>query len=179
MIDACWSHFVDLRRAPAKAYELPEVVQFPALGALLGRLNAPESPIFTTKCDVWPLDEIDKIDPIEFDAPTDSALRGIACYVDLLPRYPDLWPEPENATLWCKRLCAILRSSSFHCCRADLMIRRAFQTPDQTLLGITAYVTACGATVEAAKEHLAAACTVFADSVHTLEPSKTAHSKIQ
>jgi hypothetical protein len=45
IIDACWPGFVDLRRNPERAWDLPEARQLPALAEALARLNAAASPV--------------------------------------------------------------------------------------------------------------------------------------
>src|SRR5271154_5073988 len=49
-------HFVDLRENPYDLDHLPEAEHFPALMHALRALNAARSPVFTAKCDAWPLD---------------------------------------------------------------------------------------------------------------------------
>jgi len=45
--------FVDLRAAPERIVEIAEAAAFPPLAGLLLALNAPESPVWTSKCDRW------------------------------------------------------------------------------------------------------------------------------
>jgi len=54
IIDACWDGLVHLQTAPERAAELPEAADLPRLAEALVRLNAPRSPVWTSKCDVWP-----------------------------------------------------------------------------------------------------------------------------
>src|SRR6266550_2649712 len=49
------SRFVDLRENPYDLDHLPEAEQFPPLMHALRALNAARSPVFTAKCDAWPL----------------------------------------------------------------------------------------------------------------------------
>ena len=53
IIEAHWSGLVDLRVNPERARLLPEAQQLPALCHALVRLNAPASPVWTSKCDVF------------------------------------------------------------------------------------------------------------------------------
>jgi hypothetical protein len=165
VIDACWPGFVDLRHAPERAWELAEAAQLAALAATLAKLNAPASPVWTAKCDYWPRLEVGEFDPDELDAPTGCADVALGCYIDLLLSGGQQWALPEQAEGWCKRICVLLRAMPLHCCRVDLVIRRAFVTPQLTGLGVTAYLTACGASSAEAESTLDAALARFADAL--------------
>jgi hypothetical protein len=162
VIDACWTGFVDLRVARDQASQLPEARKFPALGDALVRLNSPYSPVWTAKSDVW---HPDQFDPDELDAPAEAGKYAIACYVDLLPRSDGQWPTPDAAIAASKAICAGIAPAALRCCRADLLVRRAFISPARPVLGITAYLTACGSTLTEAAAVLASAIRVFVDVV--------------
>lgn len=177
VIDACWPGFVDLRQFPNRIAELPELSQLPALSATLLRLNdVHSSPVWTSKCDVWPVADFDSI---ELDATPEAARYAVACYIDLLPRSDQQWTLPEMAVAACETFCARLHSVPLTRCRADFIVRRAFITPDLQDLGITAYLTACGAGERAAFAQLAAALAAFADSVFPTHAVPLAASKLQ
>ena len=167
VIDAQWDGLVDLRTDPALAWSLPEAADLPALAACLVHLNAPASPVWTSKCDFWP-----ELDPADFDAgelgaPPGSSTHGAACYIDLLPR-TSAGPDPDQAEAASRSLCNDLSHAPLRCCRVDLVIRRAIFGPGsgrgagQHHLGITAYITACGPTPSASKAALGAALAAFA-----------------
>jgi len=163
VIDACWPGFVDLRRFPNRIVELPEISQLPELRASLLRLNdVHASPVWTSKCDVWPVTDFDAL---ELDAKIEDARYGVACYIDLLPRSDQQWTLPKMAIAACEKFCLQLRSVPLTCCRADLIVRRAFITPELEDFGITAYLTACGCDEDTAAVHLGGALAAFADSV--------------
>jgi hypothetical protein len=168
VIDARWDGLVDLRADPALSRTLPEAADFPALAACLARLNAPASPVWTSKCDLWLALEPADFDADELDAPPGSSTHGMACYIDLLPRAADAWSDPAQAEAASRSLRNDLSQAPLRCCRTDLVIRRAIVGPDsgrgsdQHHLGITAYITACGPTPSAAKAALAAALAAFA-----------------
>ena len=82
-IEALWPGFVDLRQSPERAWQLPEAAQLPALAEVLAELNEAASPVWTSKCDVWPHLEPDEFDPDELDAPPGCAC-AMGCYIDLL-----------------------------------------------------------------------------------------------
>lgn len=77
--------FVDLRANPYDLDHIPEAEQHPALLHALRALNAARSPVFTAKCDVWPMDP-DEIETVRLnlDLSAEEALHGYASYIDLL-----------------------------------------------------------------------------------------------
>ena len=170
VIEAHWPGFVDLHQAPARAWDLPETVQFPALGEALAKLNSADSSVWTSKCDLWEHLEPDEFDADELDAPSGCATHAMGCYIDLLPR--ENWLSPDLATTDCKRMCELLRAVSLRCCRADLVVRRAFITPDLMELGITLYVTSCG-------ESLAEAARAFQAALAAITDVLCAHSTLE
>jgi hypothetical protein len=156
VIDALWPGFVDLRSAPRQAHTFPEVAQLPPLAAVLARLNAPASPVWTSRCDVWPLEDFD---PDEMDAPRGVALHALACYIDLLPGSRVQWPQLALAVDWCKLLCVRLR--------------------ERSEFGLTAYLSAAAPAPAAASGALASALAAFADAILLAEPPEKPGSKLQ
>jgi len=79
--------FVDLRQNPYDLDRIPEAEQHPPLLQALRALNGPRSPLFTAKCDAWPLDA-DELAQARFqlDLTPDQAAAGFASYIDLLWR---------------------------------------------------------------------------------------------
>jgi hypothetical protein len=170
VIDAYWAGFVDLCTAPERVCELPEISELAELGSTLLRLNSVSSPVWTAKCDFWPVLEpgefdTDELDAGEHDAPPGCALHGAACYIDILPRADGAWSQPPLAEAACRRLCELLGRVPLRCCRADLIIRRALLVQDRMDLGITAYIVACGATEAEAARTLSNALAAFADAI--------------
>jgi hypothetical protein len=163
VIEAHWTGFVDLRLAPERAWDLPETVQLPALAEALRKLNSAGSPVWTSKCDLWDHLEPDEFDPDELDAPPGCAAHAMGCYIDLLPTSTQQWPDPAMAATACKRLCNLLHAVPLRCCRADLVVRRAFIAPGPMELGITAYITACGESRAQASLTFQAALAAFTD----------------
>ncbi len=176
VIDAHWSGYVDLRRWPERASELAETLVVPALVEALVRLNGSLSPVWTSKCDVW---DDQAFDLDELDAPDDAALCAIACYVDLLPDGDNGWPTVALALAWCQAICGRAQPNALRCCRADLVVRRAWLTPDSEGFGVTAYITACGATGADALGSLASALKVIVEAVVCHETPAEGASKLQ
>lgn len=166
VIDTQWEGFVDLQTRPDRARSLAENGQLPGLAEVLIRLNAVESPVWTSKCDVWSVSEFD---PYELDASPDVPFCGIACYIDILHRGEQSWSDLDNVETACEAICARLRAIPFRCCRVDLVVRRAHIEGDKDDLGITAYLTSCGVTEGDAKSVLVRVLYVFADALGCCE----------
>ena len=84
--------FIDLRENPYDLDHLPEAEQFPPLMHALRALNAARSPVFTAKCDAWPLDAEDlHALRVELDVSPDEAPAGFGSYIDLLWRERSLF----------------------------------------------------------------------------------------
>jgi hypothetical protein len=167
VIEALWPGFVDLRRNPERAWELPEVAELPALAEALARINADDSPVWTSKCDLWPVVDFACFDADELDAPPECAVHAMGYYIDLLPRTDPSrnalqWETPEMAAASCKEICGLLHAVPLRCCRVDLVVRSALIVPDEMRLGITAYLTACGPSPAEAMQTLEAALAAFA-----------------
>jgi hypothetical protein len=163
VIDGAWSEYVNLRVRPEQAFHLTEAITLPTLAETLTLLNAQDSSVWTAKCDVW---VPDAFDPDELDALPGQGTEALACYIDLLPA-SGAWLTMDALAEWCRGLCALLRITPLRQCRADLIVRRAFLTTDQAGLGITAYLTACGATIPDARESLSSAMKLLADAVRS------------
>ena len=144
--------------------QLPEAAWLRGLDDALVRLNGAHSPVWTAKCDVWPLDA-GEFDADEMGAPSESAAFGQGCYIDLLPGSEQQWSTPATAIFWCKDICSLLRVVPLPCCRVDLIIRSAAISQGHTNIGITAYLTSCGSTAEDANQVLQTALNGFVDAL--------------
>ena len=164
MIEACWPGFVNLRADPSRVTELPEVRQFPALAQALVRLNGSDSPVWTSKADVF-LPE--STDPSELDALPEETTCAIACYLDLHSQNAQHWNAPIIVEQFCKGSCSRMRSILLRCCRVDLVIRRAHHQADQPVFAVTVYLTACGPSVADAQARLSACLSAFVAAILT------------
>lgn len=135
-----WKGFVDLRHRPAA--EIEEASNYRALAEALTALNQPDSPVFTSKCDLWALSE-EEIDPLEFDAGSADGRRGMACYIDLLHRSPQVFASFAMMEAWARRLTAVLGSARVRQGRLDMVIRSA-QINGSDGFGVTLYAAGCG-----------------------------------
>lgn len=177
VIEARWAGFIDLRLAPELATELDEVKIFPPLGLALVELNTPGSAVWSAKCDAWLQLEEGTWDADELDAACDEALCAAACYIDLLASDPASALGEDHARSMVRQL----RTEPLPRCRVDLIVRRAWMSaslPDQDSdpahlpfsTGLTAYLTACGASKPAAEAQLAECLRRFA---HILKNGST------
>jgi hypothetical protein len=84
--------FIDLRENPYDLDHLPEAEHYPPLMHALRALNATRSPVFTAKCDAWPL-EADELEAlrVDLDASADEAPAGFGSYIDILWRERSLF----------------------------------------------------------------------------------------
>lgn len=161
VIAAYWEGFVDLRANPERAAQLSESRELPGLANALVILNAPNSPVWTSKTDVFIPEQVD---PDEMNASADDVAYATACYIDLLQRTDRPWNNPLKAEQACRELCAGLRQKRLECCRIDIVIRRAVAAGTNAL-GATVYLTACGPTLIAAKDRLGKCLCVFTDAI--------------
>ena len=140
-------------------------VRLPTLGDVLIRLNAPPSPVWTSKSGVWTSAAAEQFDADEFDARAGGTAHTHGCYIDLLPRGEEHWLSADAVAAVCKSWSVGLRGLPLRSCRADLIIRRAFTPPERMHVGVTAYLTGSGFTSEEARDALEAALPCFADVV--------------
>ena len=176
VIDGCWDGLVDLRRAPERATELAESQQLSGLAEALAQLNSPVSPVWTSKCDVW---QPEGFAPDEMNAATEEGEWGLACYIDLLPRTDQQWKSPEGAIDACRVFCSRLHEAPLRCSRVDLVVRQAWIASRAESVGITAYLTACGRSLDQASKLLTTALKLLVDAVMKEERSGTTASKLQ
>jgi hypothetical protein len=85
--------FIDLRENPYDLDHLPEAELHPPLMHALRALNALRSPVFTAKCDAWPLSPTEDSNELKhlrlnldlFDEGNDAS-HGFVSYIDILWR---------------------------------------------------------------------------------------------
>lgn len=148
-IDADWPGYVDLRAEPGRMAEVGEAAEYPPMRTALEMLNAPESAVFTGKCDVWALDAAE-IDRDEFGCGGADAGVGVASYADVMARGASAFRSFEEHERWARATVERLRAEALPCGRVDLVIRVATAGGFEGF-GITLYAAGCGADGEAAK----------------------------
>jgi hypothetical protein len=139
--------FVDLRANPYDFDAIPEAEQYPPLMQALRALNATRSPVFTAKCDAWPLtgDELEHLQ-LNLDAGPADAPAGFASYIDLVARQRSLFTSfPKNEQLL-RRLTRLATPLDRPAAALDCVLRPAFldlETPQQGF-AFSLYVKALG-----------------------------------
>jgi len=156
--------FVDLRANPYDFDAIPEAEQHPPLMQALRALNATRSPVFTAKCDAWPLDqeELEHL-RLNLDADTADAHRGLsfgfASYIDLVGRERSLFTSFHQHEQMLRRLTRLAASLDLPEAALDCVIRPAIvdlEGPQQGY-AFSLYVKALGYTQESATQEWAAA----------------------
>ncbi|HEV2280544.1 MAG TPA: hypothetical protein VGS02_20360 [Acidobacteriaceae bacterium] len=154
VIEADWPGLVDLRSDPEAVERIPEAADYAALRNALLQLNAPESPVRTTKCDVWTL-TTQEIDPLEFGCSSGSELVGLACYIDLVAVEPALFGSFDRLEAWARRAVKEMRDAAA-AGRVDLVIRAARAAGGEGF-AMTLYAAGCGADTASAQASWASA----------------------
>ena len=169
------ANFIDLREHPYDLDQLPEAEQNPPLMQALRSLNAVRSPVFTAKCDAWPLapEELEalriNLDPTLYSDSADTP-AGFASYIDLLCRDRALFlsfPQQEQILARLTRRAATLDHPQ---AVLDCVLRPALidLTGPQEGFAISLYIKAIGPDPHTAWELWAAAL----EAVVTLLRSK-------
>lgn len=148
-IDADWPGYIDLRSQPDALSSIPEAAEGSALRETLTTLNGPESPVYTCKCDVWPL-STEELDPFEFDFAASEKPVGMAAYIDVVARDSSLFGSFERHESWARSTALQLRTIPVASGRADLVIRAAM-VGNAAGFGLTVYAAGCGADAAAAQ----------------------------
>ncbi|HEY0162943.1 MAG TPA: hypothetical protein VGB69_09720 [Edaphobacter sp.] len=153
-------HFIDLRENPDDLDWLEEVAQHPPLLHALRALNAPRSPVFTAKCDVWPLTP-DEIEPLllELDLIPEDAPVGIASYIDLIWRERSVFVSFHQHEQLLHRITRLATPLDLPYVALECTLRPALVdlTGPQEGFAITLYLKALGHDETAAEEHWASA----------------------
>lgn len=164
------SQFIDLREDPYALDQIPEAEQHPPLLQALRALNAPRSPVFTAKCDAWPLDRDELADLRDrLDLPSGSAqphdaahdtAHGFASYIDLLWRDRSIFASFHQSEQLLHRLARHAQPIEQPMALLDCVLRPALVdlTGPHEGFAISLYVKALGADLDQAK-------TVWAESL--------------
>lgn len=115
-------YYVNLKSAPERISELPEMAQFPELKPFLLILNARDTPLLTAKCDAWfSRDLLPEEDIFNADC-------KLICYVDLIFVSQESRCSFNFHEQYAKEACAVLQNHPAEDCSTELVIRRCQYT---------------------------------------------------
>jgi hypothetical protein len=135
-------HFVDLRQNPSALNQLSEPRRYPGLARALVAFNRSSSPVFSSKCDGFPIPR-EEIDPLEFDAGLECVC-GLNAYVDLVIRDFAIFASFPAHEAWLRQVVARLRKhAQGRSARVDLVLRPA-TVFDREGFAFTLYIAAVG-----------------------------------
>jgi hypothetical protein len=139
--------FVDLRENPYDLDHIPEAEQHPPLLQALRALNAPRSPVFSAKCDAWPLagEELEALQ-LNLDLTHEQAPEGFASYIDLLWRERALFVSFHQQEQRLTRITRAADALDHPYAALDCILRPAVidLTGPQEGFAFSLYVTALG-----------------------------------
>ena len=142
-------HWVDLRDNPDALDTVAEADEYPALLASLRALNGTRSPVFTAKCDAWPMDA-EELEALRADLMLDRevARAGFVSYIDLLWRDRATFisrPRMEGVLYRIDRMAADLPPHAL--AKLECVLRPAVADLDGTVaegFAVTVYIKAAG-----------------------------------
>ena len=152
--------FIDLRENPYDLDHLAEAEHFPPLMHALRALNAARSPVFTAKCDAWPLDaeELEGL-RVNLDVGADEAAAGFGSYIDILWRERSLFASFHLQEQMLHRLTRHAAPLEHPYAMLDCILRPAMVdlTGPQEGFAISLYVKAVGHDAPSAEANWASA----------------------
>lgn len=139
--------WVDLREDPYAVNDIVEAEDHPALLAALRSLNGSRSPVFTAKCDVWPMDA-DELDAMRDEMLLDEEVAGagLVSYIDLLWRERATFASRHRMEQMLHKLDRLLTELPYSLAAAELTMRPAVTDLGTVAEGfaITLYVKGIG-----------------------------------
>ena len=148
--------WVDLRDDPDALDNIAEADEFPALLASLRALNGPRSPVFTSKCDAWTMDE-DELAHSRMDLLLEDevAAAGFTSYIDLLPRDRAVLVSRPRVEGLLYRLERALHEQPFTLAKIETVLRPAVVELGGTVaegFAVTLYVKGVGVDPQEAQQ---------------------------
>jgi hypothetical protein len=123
--------YFDLKKFPALISQIPEAAQNPDLKPFLLRINAPDFPLATAKCDAWPSQEITPEEEIF------NAAYKFVSYVDLVFNDEARRLAFDQHEQLASELCRMLQNTPEIKAAAELVIRHCHFHNQQTENGKT------------------------------------------
>jgi hypothetical protein len=152
--------FIDLRENPYDLDHLPEAERHPPLMHALRALNAPRSPVFTAKCDAWPLDaeELNGL-RVNLDVLAEEAAAGFGSYIDILWRERSIFASFHLQEQMLHRLTRHAAPLEHPYALLDCIIRPAMVdlTGPQEGFAVSLYIKAAGHDAPSAEANWASA----------------------
>ena len=156
--------FVDLRADPYDFDTIPEAEHHPPLMQALRALNAARSPVFSAKCDAWPV-EGEELGHLQFNldaVPTEPSAGtsfGFGSYIDLVWRERALFTSFHQHEQMLHRFTRLAASLDHPSAALDCVIRPALIDLEgpQEGYAFSLYVKAIGASRQTALEQWGAA----------------------
>jgi hypothetical protein len=152
--------FIDLRENPYDLDHLPEAEHYPPLMHSLRALNATRSPVFTAKCDAWPLvgEELEAL-RLNLDVLVDDTVAGFGSYIDILWRERSLFTSFHQQEQLLHRLTRRAATLDHSAAMLDCVLRPALVdlTGPQEGFAVSLYIKALGHDRQSAEENWASA----------------------
>jgi hypothetical protein len=152
--------FVDLRTAPRDFDAVAEAEQHPPLMQALRSLNMAHSPVFTAKCDAWPMAaaELHQLQQ-DLDVRAGDAPAGFASYIDLIWREHSLFSSFHRQQQKLRSLTRLAAPLDRPWAALDCVLRPALLDLDGAREGyaVSLYIKALGHSAHAAYKEWAAA----------------------
>jgi hypothetical protein len=152
--------FVDLRTTPRDFDSVAEAEQHPPLMQALRALNATRSPVFTAKCDAWPLgsEELEQLQ-LNLDVTSADAPAGFASYIDLIWRDHSFFSSFHRQQQKLRTLTRLAVPLDRPMSALDCVLRPALLDFDgpQEGFAVSLYVKSLGASPQAASKEWATA----------------------
>ena len=152
--------FVDLRAVPRDFDAVAEAEQHPPLMQALRALNATRSPVFTAKCDAWPLNraELEQMH-LNLGVSAADAPAGFASYIDLVWREHSIFSAFHRQEQMLRRLTRLAAPLDRPWAALECVLRPALLDLEGPREGfsVSLYVNALGPNPQAAWKEWAAA----------------------
>lgn len=149
--------FMNLKQNPELLAGMDEARQHPELGGFLRRINAPDLPLQTAKCDVWFTAELFPEEEIF------GATGKQVSYVDLLFTGDDLQTSLEKHESFVREICNLMERAPETASSVELVVRHChYHRDSRTVDSVTGfcvcvYVSGYGDTPEQARQNWAIA----------------------
>ena len=142
--------YFNLKRSPDLVLNIAEAREHPELSSFLSRINAPDFPLETAKCDAWSSAELAPEEEIF------GAASKFASYVDLIFSDGAARLSLEKNETLAQEICNLLKRAPEMAAAAEFVVRHChYHESDQhSRLGfcVTAYVTGYGDSEEEARQ---------------------------